>query len=581
MLWSQGVQSRVIPGWTPSGRGFPAPVATASSLPRLGSRRRHPGTCGVLAAANGSRELSLRGEGSPAQTGPAAAGPGSPPGWSGWRRKVVGGAGDGGSAVKEKFRPKGVAGIGYGHRAAIMPATCWRFLPAEMAASSSQGRGILQAVEMRTFEELATPDERTLRFTPMGFSTMGVLRPEDATEFQQATIASADLVEAVPEEVRQSYERLRACHTYGVLWYDAFTVAADLSFLVLEQALRTRFVEFYDGSIPVTTTHGDVEHLEVKDFEDVLEGLKRLPKAKGGWKLQLRSGERWQVRRGVRWLLEWAHEEGLLHGQRNKRMEPLRSDMRNVFAHGSYRMGMPNESSRRIRDLAEMINRLWGEPTPGGRLYPAPLHREVMAVGWAHQGLGLSYVQLRPDQIPAYEKKDPGEWTYILIMAVPNEQDLWEFDARYEMTPFPTDFLWGPGSGEEAFAWWQSAAVETDTVDYLDRLFAVRVDEGKTYLAQRPEVLLGLPPQRRAGAWHLLRADFPLDAFNHVRHLPADCRSGGEPWQGCPVEEVATGDWEEVREAVLQATGGSVTAVEFREVWVPRRFPFPSDVGWP
>jgi hypothetical protein len=31
------------------------------------------------------RELSLSGEVPPTQTGSAAAGPGSPPGWSGWR----------------------------------------------------------------------------------------------------------------------------------------------------------------------------------------------------------------------------------------------------------------------------------------------------------------------------------------------------------------------------------------------------------------------------------------------------------------------------------------------------------------
>ena len=30
-------------------------------------------------------------------------------------------------------------------------------------------------------------------------------------------------------------------------------------------------------------------------------------------------------------------------------------------------------------DLVEIINQLWGVPTPGGRLFPAPLRREVVA----------------------------------------------------------------------------------------------------------------------------------------------------------------------------------------------------------
>jgi hypothetical protein len=68
-------------------------------------------------------------------------------------------------------------------------------------------------VEIRSFADLITPDERTLRFTPLGLSTAGTLKPEAAAEFQQLTIASADLIEAVPDSVRQSFERLRTTRT--------------------------------------------------------------------------------------------------------------------------------------------------------------------------------------------------------------------------------------------------------------------------------------------------------------------------------------------------------------------------------
>ena len=113
------------------------------------------------------------------------------------------------------------------------------------------------AMEIRTFAELIAPDQRTLRFTPLGLSTGGVLNPYGAAELKQQVIASADLTDAVPDGVRSSFERLRMLHSYGVLWYDAFTVAGHLSLLLLQQALRDRFVELYGGAIPLEKKSGD------------------------------------------------------------------------------------------------------------------------------------------------------------------------------------------------------------------------------------------------------------------------------------------------------------------------------------
>jgi len=108
------------------------------------------------------------------------------------------------------------------------------------------------AMDIRTFTELTTPDERSLRFTPLGLATGGKLSPENAAEFQQRSIAAADLVPAIPEGTRSSFERLRTLHAYGVLCYDLFTVVADQTWVVLEQALRERFIEFYGGVIPLS-----------------------------------------------------------------------------------------------------------------------------------------------------------------------------------------------------------------------------------------------------------------------------------------------------------------------------------------
>src|SRR5438067_12233524 len=106
-------------------------------------------------------------------------------------------------------------------------------------------------MDIRTFAELMAPDERSLRFTPLGLAMGGKLSPESSAEFQQRCIAAADLVPAVPEGVRSSFERLRTLHSYGVICYDLFTVVGDLSWVVLEQSLRERFIEFYGGVIPL------------------------------------------------------------------------------------------------------------------------------------------------------------------------------------------------------------------------------------------------------------------------------------------------------------------------------------------
>ena len=83
---------------------------------------------------------------------------------------------------------------------------------------------MIVTMEIKTLAELTRPDQRTLAFTPLGLSTMGLLRGEDAAEFQQQVIAHCDLSENVAEGTRNSFERLRTLHSYGVLCYEAYTV---------------------------------------------------------------------------------------------------------------------------------------------------------------------------------------------------------------------------------------------------------------------------------------------------------------------------------------------------------------------
>src|SRR5258708_37452060 len=129
-------------------------------------------------------------------------------------------------------------------------------------------------MDIRTFAELTTPDERSLRFTPLGLATGGMLSPENAAEFQQRSISTADLVPAVPEGTRSSFERLRTLHAYGVLCYDLFTVVEDLTWVVLEQALRERFIEFYGRVIPLGSKTAAESMLSASDFEAVSQGYR-------------------------------------------------------------------------------------------------------------------------------------------------------------------------------------------------------------------------------------------------------------------------------------------------------------------
>ncbi len=84
-------------------------------------------------------------------------------------------------------------------------------------------------MDIKSLEELREGDERTQRFAPLGLATGGLLRPEDAAVFQQEVISHADLVPAVAESTRATFERLRSLYAYGVLSYEVFTAVDDLA----------------------------------------------------------------------------------------------------------------------------------------------------------------------------------------------------------------------------------------------------------------------------------------------------------------------------------------------------------------
>ncbi|MGD0985284.1 MAG: hypothetical protein ABSA65_15950 [Acidimicrobiales bacterium] len=431
-------------------------------------------------------------------------------------------------------------------------------------------------MELRSLEELREVEEVVRRLTPMGFSNVGMMSVEDTIEYQQETIAAADLVPAVPEQTRRSFERLRALHTYGALCYDLYTVASDQSLIVLELALAERFVEFYGGSVQLAKGQR-VETIPCDTYQavfDALQGHGRFP-ARDGWRLRLSTGGK-QVRFNgyLSDLFEWARSEGLLRGQRNRRLEPLIVKMRNDVAHArGYRVTTPIDSARAIWHTAELINQLWGSPTTGGQRYPGPVSREVLAIGWNGDPPD-NWTLLRASDQFEHARSELRDWTFLLVRGVENDEGLWNFHSRFEFTGFPTDYLYGPCSYLEALKWIKSSELERDRAVYLDRLFLVRIIADGVEWSRRPELFAALRGVDREGEWHLVQADFPGDAVMHVRGGPwgaaEPCAASG-PCFNCAVEPLATGTWDEIS-AQLKHLAPGLVPLWPPEVRVPGRW---------
>ncbi len=422
-------------------------------------------------------------------------------------------------------------------------------------------------MDIKSLDELREPDERTLRFQPLGLG--GRMRPEDAAVFQQQVISHAELVADVPEPVRSGFEQLRTIYAYGVLCYDFFTVAYDQAQLALEFALRERFVEFYGGIVPLSDGSGNLQEVPAATFEQVHNAIRRIRQPR----LRVRrTGKVISFNGMLDSLMRWARAEGLLRGQRNRALEPVLMRLRNHVAHGAgYHLLMPTDAARAISDVAEIINHLWGAPTPGGRLYPAPIRRDIQIVGWSSHGdvmagqVGLSEGEPADEPATAASeqleaglpgKSQPDEWTWVLVRAVPHDEGLMRFDSLFEVTTYSAEMLWGPGTAEAGMTWLEERQPQADEVQILDRPFLIQHQQQRLYLPRRPEVATGLQDDDRQGVWYFVRADDPTDAFGHVRRVVAGdsfCSRRG-PCQRCAVDTVGTGNWDAVA-ALLEKEG--------------------------
>ncbi|MET8577301.1 hypothetical protein [Streptomyces sp. NPDC005012] len=413
-------------------------------------------------------------------------------------------------------------------------------------------------------------DERILHFTPAG---LGHMEPEDALAFQQHVIGRISLAADVAEGTRRRFEQLRHVYRYGLLCYDVFTMVGDAALLVFEQALRDRFIEFHKGVVPVRDSQGQVQQLAVRDYADFMTQYPR------NSRIQMGPDRQWERFTGMLdSLYRWARCEGLLRGERNRGAERAVKELRNMVAHpNGYHLDSPVDAARTMSDLAEVINQLWGHPTPGGRLYPAPIERSVVAIGWSDAEGRIAICQAEN----LHEGEHAEGWTFVLIQAVftPGEAEdpeLWHFDSLFENTAYPCDLLWGPGTQNQALAWLETTTATVDACDHLDRVFLLRYDGQQLHMPQRPDVAAGMDDDGQPGTWFAVRADFPADAFSHVRALlegNASQHAASGECRGCHATTLTRGTRAQALAAAERAGMGTkpVQPTDVRTPsWAPR-----------
>ena len=428
-------------------------------------------------------------------------------------------------------------------------------------------------VAIKSLAELRDSDVRSLAFSPLGLG--GQMRPEDSAEFHQRTVARHVLVPEVAEGTRQSFDQLREIYAYGVLCYPIYTMVGDNALLVFEQALRDRFLSYYQGQ--ATFAHqrtGQVLPVEAIRFEQIRDFAASNP----GFQLKIGSGpDTMPFNAMLSHLVTWARKVGPLRGQRNRAVERAITQLRNSVAHpADYHLTTPPDAAGTVSNLAEIINHLWGATTPGGHLYPAPAERDIIALIWDEAASMVMSGVVGPDGEDtgggSPSGPDPSGWTWMLVLGVASDPDLVNFDARYEKSRHPADWLWGPGTAQEAQAWLAEHQPARDNVDILDRVFLLRYLDRVLYLPQHPDIAAAADEKDKTGTWYLIRADDPTDAFSHQRQALAGgsgCQHAGSCTQ-CRAETLGHGNWDDVI-AQLAAHGVSPHPRHVPDVRTPSR----------
>lgn len=412
---------------------------------------------------------------------------------------------------------------------------------------------------MKTPADLAVPDPRTLAFMPLGLGAGISLTPEASVAYWEEVVGRLIIADDVADGTRSSFEDLKTAFLYGVFCYELFTLVHDRALFVFEQALRDRFVEWHGGTVEFVVA-GEVVAVRVVSYRDVVDFIQG---ARGRCtpvpKLLVRAATgntRLRFNGTLGGLMAWAREVRLLAGQRTRFVEDILAQMRNDIAHPSgYHLYMPVDVTRTLSDLAEIINHLWGHRTPGGRLYPEPICRETVVIAWNRES-SVSW-----SLAGTLGELGWNEYTHFaLVQAACSDArvdpDLPRYDSIYEAVNYPTDYLWGPGPRAGALEWLLAHPPISDAANTFDRIFAIRVHDGRLYLPMRPEVAGAQRGPGRLGHWHLVAADTPTNAFSHVRSLytPDAACTRHAVCSNCYAEHRAEGDLARILAAVPALT---------------------------
>jgi hypothetical protein len=406
-------------------------------------------------------------------------------------------------------------------------------------------------MDIKTLDQLRMTDERTQRFTPYGLGVDRMLTADSAADFQQHLIGEIELNPDVAEGTRQSFDLLCKVYPYGLFCYEIFTLVNDHALLVIEQALRDRFIDYHNGVVSFVDKDGAVDAVKAARYDDICAYLSKNRKRRP--QLLVSAGpDAIDFNGMLSGLYRWARKVGLLRGQRNRRTEQALATLRNFVAHpSSYHLLDPVHAVRTMRELAEIINHLWGHSTPGGRLYPAPIRREVVALAWTADGREC----VAADARHLTDEADAGDqWKYAIVKVAfapfderRSDPELLQFHSRYEVTRYPSEWLWGPGTRDEARAWFEANQPSGDECEYLDRIFAIRHDGDQLHLPMRPDIAAALPESEQAGTWYVVRADYPNDAYLHARNRinGRHCQAVG-PCGDCHAELLDVGRYQSV-----------------------------------
>jgi len=138
----------------------------------------------------------------------------------------------------------------------------------------------------------------------------------------------------------------------------------------------------------------------------------------------------------------------------------------------------------------------------------------------------------------------------VLLRGVFGDDEVMNFDSRYQTTGIPSEYLWGPGTASDAVRWLDANRPTPDQVDPVDQLMLVRHHGDKLYMPQRPEIAAAMPPSEQTGRWYLVLADHPWAAFSCVRAVV-----GGDPGHrgpcSCATRRLGHGEWPQVRAQVV------------------------------